>query len=673
MTIRPSAIAASIAAISFLSACIGPSVSSGVGVNPTQPGATPSQASEAQKPILGIVSKTECYTGPGTNYDPLGVLAAGNHFRVAGLSDEVTSTGGQMSWYKINPTAIVDPDPPIKPVNELSPQPDPPGSVRCWVPDGAVELSGDLSGLPVIKMPLVETLGSAQCLDAPAEGSDVARSLDGGMFFPIIAAGEGLAWFEIDPTAIADPDPPPKAAVYKLVPRLEASASERCWLSAASVDLSGDVSQVPAIPIPTGLSSAQDVSLEIYRGPLQVDARCSAVFEERPAVHIIRTPRTLDAPTVSVDGEPSGLCYGTYTPPGAMECLMPMSVVAGSTVTVRTCFPGDVCSEWPRVVPTCPEPSITEVVPVCSTHFDHHTAVQIHAAPASFDELHVYMGTAPTGLCHTPAAGVWECLPLLGEVGSRVVVSTWLPDEGSQYWPVTIPDCSGEPPITYTITSTCFRSPAIYQAAIITYEGSDSPLGIARADGTELICSGSTGRYACHNIPGEPGEEVTITFCTRAGECFSGPVTVSDCSAAATTSTPWEIVATGCHDTERIYFILQTSLAWLIPGADFAYTANDGVTSYSCEVSPTMPGRLYCSGTRPGGPGQLRVTIMHSLFSLASNSFVNWPTMVRRIGSCAPPTRLPAAVDACAAWSGNPNLCIGHGCKYDNGICHSPP
>jgi hypothetical protein len=323
-------------------------------------------------------------------------------------------------------------------------------------------------------------------------------------------------------------------------------------------------------------------------------------------------------------------------------------------------------------VPTCPEPSVAEVLPVCSLAFEHHAAVQISAPPAALDEMRVTTDGEPIGLCHRPDAGELECLPLLGEVGSTTMVTTCLPDEGCQYWPLTIPDCSGEPEVRFSYTSTCFRSPTTYQAVIITYDGTDAPLGIARADGTELICSGSPGRYACHNIPGEPGTELTLTVCLTSGGCFGGPLTVSDCGAGMTTPAPWRIVSTGCHDRERIYFILDTGLAWLVPGADFTSTANDGVTYYSCSVHPTIPGRLYCSGTRPGGPGRLQVGVREGSSPPTYDYFLDWPSTVARIESCAP-TPPPPVVDACSIWT-NQNDCekLHYPCRWIGGVCRSP-
>ena len=671
---RLSFVVACIAAISLLSACNGPSDSVGVGASPTQASGSPTGAPDTQKPVVGIVTETECFTGPGTGYDPVGVLAPGKYYQVAGIDDDVTWVDDDITWFQIDPMAIVDPDPPTAPVNELSPQPDPPGSVRslhCWIPRASVNLSGDLTGVPVVEMPVVELLESTACRQGAAGEDDVERFLDAGAFFRVVGIDDDVTWidddvtwFQIDPTAVVDPDPPHR-------PLAESSQQPemrpRCWVPGPSVDLSGDLSQVPVIPIPTVLISAEGVLIEPYRSPVEVEAVCSVVFEDQPAVRVSRTPATADNPEVAVDGEDIGLCHAPAA--GVLECL-PLHGDVGSAHTVRTCYPGEACEEWTVTVPTCPEPSVAEVVPVCSLVFEHQPAVQISGAPASIDEVRVTAVGEPIGLCHRPDAGELECLPLLGEVGSTTMVTTCLPDEGCQYWPLTVPDCSGEPEVRFSYTSTCFRSPTPYQAVIITYDGTDAPLGIARADGTELICSGSPGRYACHNIPGEPGSELTLTVCLTYGGCFGGPLTVSDCGAGMTTPAPWRIVATGCHDRERIYFILDTGLNWLISGADFNYTANDGVTFYSCEVHPTRPGRLYCSGNQPGGPGRLQVCVREGSSPQTCNYFLNWPSTVAGIGSCAP-TPEPAGLPPCSSYG--PNNCPSDRCHPEGPNCVPNP
>jgi len=554
----------------------------GVGVTPTQASASPIPASDTQKPVVGIVTETECYTGPGSVYDPVGVLAPGKYYQVVAIDDDITWIDDDITWFQIDPMAIVDPDPPHGPVNELSPQPDPPGSVRsprCWVPGDRVDLSGDLSGVPV-----VELLESAACYSLPAEGSEVAQFLDAGAFFRVVAVDDDVtwvdddvSWLQIDPAARTDPVPTSQPAGGSSG---QPEMRPRCWVPRASVDLSGDLSQVPVIPISTVLISAEGLVNVPYRSPVEVEAVCDSVFVDSPAVRVSRTPATPDNPVVTVDGEDISLCHAPAA--GVKECL-PLPGDVGSAHTVRTCYPGEACEDWTVTVPTCPEPSVAEVLPVCSLAFEHHAAVQISAPPAALDEMRVTTDGEPIGLCHRPDAGELECLPLLGEVGSTTMVTTCLPDEGCQYWPLTIPDCSGEPEVRFSYTSTCFRSPTTYQAVIITYDGTDAPLGIARADGTELICSGSPGRYACHNIPGEPGTELTLTVCLTSGGCFGGPLIVSDCGAGMTTSAPWRIVSTGCHDRERIYFILDTGLAWLVPGASPA-ASRSPIEPSNCAV-----------------------------------------------------------------------------------------
>ncbi|MCJ7678521.1 MAG: hypothetical protein MUO35_12465 [Anaerolineales bacterium] len=670
---RPSLIIACIAAISLLSACNRPSIRVDPPVTPTQASASPTQATEAQTPVVGIVTETECFTGPGTVYDPVGVLAAGKYYQVVAIDDDITWIDDDITWFQIDPTAIIDPAPKDAPVNELSPQPDPPGSAlspRCWVPGDRADLRGDLSGVPVVEMPVVELLESAACYSLPAEGSEVAQLLDAGAFFRVVGIDDDVtwidddvSWLQIDPAARTDPVPTSQPAGESSE---QPEMRPRCWVPGEGVDLSGDLSQVPVVPIPTVLLSAEGDPIEPYRSPVEVEAVCDSVFVDSPAVRVSRTPATPDNPVVTVDGEDTGFCHAPAA--GVKECL-PLNGVVGSAHTVRTCYPGEACEDWTVTVPTCPETTVVEVEAVCSLAFEHHAAVQISAPPAALDEMRVTADGEPFGLCHAPDAGVRQCLPLPGELGSTTMATTCLPDEGCQYWPLTVPDCSGEPEVRLGYTSTCFRSPTPYQAVIITYDGTDARLGIARADGTELICSGSPGRYACHNIPGEPGSEVTLTVCLAPGGCFGGPLTVSDCGASRTTPAPWRIVSTGCHDEERIYFILETGLNWLVPGADFTYTANDGVTLYSCSVHPTIPGRLYCSSTRPGGPGRLQVCVREGSSPPTCNYFLDWPGTVAGIENCAPSLPPPPPPGpSCSSYT-NPNLCPLNRCKLVGNLC----
>jgi len=470
----PSLIIACIAAISLLSACNLPSIRVDLPVTPTQASESAIPTPDTQKPIVGIIAETECFRGPGAVYDSVGVLAAGKSYQVVAIDDEPT-------WFQIDPTAIIDPAPPDAPVNELSPQPDPPGSAlspRCWVPGDRVDLSGDLSGVPVVEMPVVKLLESTACRRGTAEDGGVEGFLEAGASFRVVGIGDNViriddeptwfriddeptwnriddeptwfqiddepTWFQIDPAAIIDPSPP-DAPVNELSPQPDPPGSVRslrCWVPRASVDLSGDLRQVPFAPIPTVLIGAEGVLMEPYTSPVAVEAVCDSAFVDTPAVRVSRTPATADGPVVTVDGDAIGLCHAPAA--GVLECL-PLPGDVGSAHTVRTCYPGEACEDWTVTVPTCPERTVVEVEAVCSLAFEHHAAVQISAPPAALDEMRVTVDLDPVGLCHALEVGLRECLPLPGETGSTTVVTTCLPDEGCQYWPLTVPDCSGRP------------------------------------------------------------------------------------------------------------------------------------------------------------------------------------------------------------------------------------
>jgi hypothetical protein len=103
---------------------------------------------------------------------------------------------------------------------------------------------------------------------------------------------------------------------------------------------------------------------------------------------------------------------------------------------------------------------------------------------------------------------------------------------------------------------------------------------------------------------------------------------------------PWRIAAVGCHDESMIYFIVDTYLDWLVPGAAYTYSATDEVGSYSCSVHPDIPGRLYCAGPRPGAPGTLQLCVHPDGGELTCNyydDFPSWVAMVPPCGTEVPP------------------------------------
>jgi hypothetical protein len=657
---RLSVIVACIAATSLLSACNRPSASMGVGATPTQASVSPTQAADTPKAIVGIVAETDCFSGPGTSYDPVGTLAPGNYYQVVGIDNDAPWIDDDVTWFQIDPVAIIDPDPPHAPVNELSPQPDPPGVVRslhCWVPSSGVDLSGDLSGVPGIEMPVVELLGSAPCYHWPAEGSEVAQFLDAGAFFRVVAVDDDatwvdddIGWLQIDPTAIADPDPPPTSQ-----PAGESSGQPemqpRCWVPGTSVGLSGDLSQVPVLPISTVLASAEGVSVEPYTSPVEVEAVCSVILADQAAVRVSRTPAVPDGPTVTVDGEHFGLCHAPGA--GVMECL-PLPGDAGSAHTVRTCYPGEACEDWTVSIPACPEPSVSEVLPVCSLVFEGHPAVQVRGAPASLAEVRVTTDGESFAICHAPDAGVKECVPLPGEVGTTTTVRTCITGEACESWPLTVPDCS--PVAEVEVVPICDSGYAAVRVAFtpITLD----PPRVTAAGGTFAIChTPERGVLQCLELPGEVGSTTTVRTCFASGACDDWPIMVLDCEEELLSEGKFSLAGVGCHDEKRIFFILDTRLPWLVPGAAFSYTASDGPTGYSCSVHPTIASRLYCSGTRPGTPGGLEVCIQQEgAPSPICHSFADWPAQEDAIPSCVPPTSLPP----CSSYG--PNNCPSDRC-----------
>ena len=115
-----------------------------------------------QKSVLDVIKETNCYAGPGTDYEIVRLLEEGQYFDILGIDDDVTWIDDDVTWidddvtwFQIDPNALVDPDPPYRPLSELSSQsnlPDSEMSVRCWVPRTGVQFTGDLLRLTVVSV-----------------------------------------------------------------------------------------------------------------------------------------------------------------------------------------------------------------------------------------------------------------------------------------------------------------------------------------------------------------------------------------------------------------------------------------------------------------------------------------------------------------------------------------
>jgi len=111
-------------------------------------------------PLLGTGEQTNCYAGPGMEYQSVRLLDAGQYFRIFAIDDDVVWIDDDVvwiadgaAWFQINPNELMDPDPPGKPLNENLTMEE--LSLRCWVPRRSVQYTGDLFSLPVVSVPMV--------------------------------------------------------------------------------------------------------------------------------------------------------------------------------------------------------------------------------------------------------------------------------------------------------------------------------------------------------------------------------------------------------------------------------------------------------------------------------------------------------------------------------------
>ena len=126
--------------------------------------------------------------------------------------------------------------------------PDPPYSVRCWVPGDSVETSGDLSSVPIILMPRLEVVKETYCFVGPGPAYKALSLLSLDQFFKILSIDDDVTWFQIDPNAIMDPDPPHRPLNELVDP--DPPYSVRCWVPGNRVQTCGDLSILPIIPAP---------------------------------------------------------------------------------------------------------------------------------------------------------------------------------------------------------------------------------------------------------------------------------------------------------------------------------------------------------------------------------------------------------------------------------------
>ncbi len=227
-----------------------------------------------QVPRLGVVSETGFYSGPGRYHRLTDMLNPEQFFDILGVDREIpgSTEGGaeiddDITWFQIDPNAIIDPDPPNSPLNKSFGECTSYSQAvpRCWVPGASVVTSGSLETLPVIEIPKLGMIEQSGCYAGPNEKLKLVSSLIPEQYFRIIAIdrqvekeGSGstgidddITWFEIDPTAIINPDPPDSNTELSPQPDPPGSQfNEHCWVIGGGVETSGDLSNLPVALVP---------------------------------------------------------------------------------------------------------------------------------------------------------------------------------------------------------------------------------------------------------------------------------------------------------------------------------------------------------------------------------------------------------------------------------------
>ncbi len=291
----------------------------------------------------------------------------------------------------------------------------------------------------------------------------------------------------------------------------------------------------------------------------------------------------------------------------------------------------------------------TSLEPFC---FEGQPTVHVNFVPAGFPPSSVSTFGVPLG-CIGMTVNDQYCGPLPGTAGSDTVITTCFPGEPCQARPLTIPDCSGPGVLHFLeMLPGCYES--LGPVVVIHYAPADSPLVSAGADGVALTCLDDAvpGWYMCSGLPGAPGTSTTIDFCLADGTCMNDTISTPDCSEAPPSS-GFRLAAIGCASETNIYFIVDTDLAWLVPGAHYTYAAEDGVTGYSCTVHPTIPGRLYCAAARPDSPGPLQVCVQQDGAPAPTcQTFTDYPAWIAGLPPCVeepePVEPDPEPVDPCS-------------------------
>ncbi len=280
--------------------------------------------------------------------------------------------------------------------------------------------------------------------------------------------------------------------------------------------------------------------------------------------------------------------------------------------------------------------------------------------------------------CVSPAPNVQVCIGLTGSPGDPVQVRACTLTGTCFTENLITPTCpTTESSATFLLQPYCLPavvpSPAVYLYHYPSYWLVDTA---SVGSTTVRHYQEGPGWETFVGFPGSLGETVMLDFCFEGFGCNSGTFVFPDCSVPTEPgASNWRIAGIGCRDERNIYFIVDTYLEWLVPGAAFSFNASDGEVEYRCTVHPTIPGRLYCSGHRPVSPDPLELCLQRGgSSSLMCVTYEDYPTWVGNLPSCTPdvPPVVPPPPPSCSDL-GDAKDCFNAGCAWDGSTCSDPP
>jgi len=253
--------------------------------------------------------------------------------------------------------------------------------------------------------------------------------------------------------------------------------------------------------------------------------------------------------------------------------------------------------------------------------------------------------------CSEIGSDEYWCGPLPGAPGSVTTISFCLEDGACLNGTIAVRACEAQegaaaldlsvsvscPDERDDVTITVRSSPAItWEGAALLLEESaghvmfpDSPSGGAETVYTTRWYPSPMHRLLLSGFDAE-GHEYTETLDVDLPD---------DCAEEGSSEGDFTFAGLGCHDDSYIFFMVDTGLDWLVPGAPFMHSAWDGDTDYTCTIHPTIAGRLYCSGPRPEAPDTLQVCVLGGgTSSPTCATFPGWPAEEDTIPDCAPPS-----------------------------------